>query len=93
MSLASAKLVKDLFAKTIKAEPTRNGFGRGLVEAGKRSESVVALCADLSESTRVLDFKNAFPDRYVQMGVSEQSLAAMPLGHLSWNAPQYLPDH
>lgn len=80
MSLASAKLVRDLFAKTIKAEPTRNGFGRGLVEAGKQSESVVALCADLSESTRVLDFKNAFPDRFIQMGVSEQSLAAIASG-------------
>ncbi|MEK7633051.1 MAG: transketolase family protein [Patescibacteria group bacterium] len=79
-TLASAKLVKDLFAKTIKTEPTRNGFGRGLVEAGIRNESVVALCADLSESTRVLDFKNAFPDRYVQMGVSEQSLAAIASG-------------
>lgn len=80
MSLASAKLIKDLFGKSIKAEPTRNGFGRGLVEAGKRNESVVALCADLSESTRVLDFKNTFPNRFIQMGVSEQSLAAIASG-------------
>lgn len=77
---ASAKLVRDLFAKTIKTEPTRNGFGRGLVIAGKNDARVVALCADLSESTRVLDFKNAFPDRFIQMGVSEQSLAAIASG-------------
>lgn len=80
MSLSSAKLIRDLFAKNISAEPTRNGFGRGLVEAGKKNAAVVALCADLSESTRVLDFKNAFPDRYIQMGVSEQSLAAIASG-------------
>lgn len=80
MSLASAKLVRDLFAKAISAEPTRNGFGRGLVEAGKKNAAVVALCADLSESTRVLDFKKTFPDRFIQMGVSEQSLAAIASG-------------
>ena len=80
MSLASAKLIRDLFAKTIATEPTRNGFGRGLVEAGQKNSAVVALCADLSESTRVLDFKNAFPDRFIQMGVSEQSLAAIASG-------------
>lgn len=80
MSLASAKLVRDLFAKAISAEPTRNGFGRGLIEAGKKNAAVVALCADLSESTRVLDFKNTFPDRFIQMGVSEQSLAAIASG-------------
>lgn len=73
-------LIRDLFSKTIPTEPTRNGFGRGLIEAGKRNEQVVALCADLSESTRVLEFKKHFPDRFIQMGVSEQSLAAIASG-------------
>lgn len=80
MAVPSAKLIKELFSKTIKTEPTRNGFGEGLVEAGTRNDAVVALCADLSESTRVLDFKKAFPNRFVQMGVSEQSLAAIASG-------------
>lgn len=78
--IPSAKLIRDLFAKDIAAEPTRNGFGRGLVIAGKNNERVVALCADLSESTRILDFKKAFPDRFIQMGVAEQSLAAIAAG-------------
>jgi transketolase len=77
--LASAKLVKDPYGKLV-AEPTRNGFGRGLVQAGSMNEDVVVLCADLSESTRVLDFKKAFPERFVQMGVAEQSLAAIASG-------------
>lgn len=77
--LASAKLVKDPYGK-LAAEPTRNGFGRGLVAAGSASEDVVVLCADLSESTRVLDFKKAFPARFIQMGVAEQSLAAIASG-------------
>lgn len=77
--LASAKLVKDPYGKLV-SEPTRNGFGRGLVQAGLVNEDVVVLCADLSESTRVLDFKKAFPARFIQMGVAEQSLAAIASG-------------
>ena len=78
--LASAKLVPNLFEKNIPRAATRDGFGRGLVEAGRANEAVVALCADLTESTRVLDFKHAFPDRFIQMGVAEQSLAAIASG-------------
>jgi transketolase len=80
MTLASAKLTADLFAKHISLAATRDGFGRGLVKAGKMSNNVVVLCADLTESTRVLDFKNTFPDRFIQMGVAEQSLAAIASG-------------
>ena len=42
--------------------------------------NVVVLCADLTESTRSLAFKKAYPDRVIQMGVSEQSLAAIAAG-------------
>lgn len=79
-TLAAAKLSRHLFAKNIPTAPTRNGFGDGLVAAGKEHEDVVVLCADLSESTRTLAFKQAFPERFVQMGVSEQALAAIASG-------------
>ncbi|MBU0531843.1 MAG: transketolase C-terminal domain-containing protein [Candidatus Uhrbacteria bacterium] len=75
-----AKLVKKLFDPQIKQIPTRNGFGEGLVEAGKLDENVVVLCADLSESTRTYLFKEAFPDRFVQFGVQEQLLTAAGAG-------------
>lgn len=77
---ASAKLVRDPFAKTIEQLPTRNGFGDGLVMAGATNENIVVLCADLTESTRTEAFKQAYPERFVQMGVSEQSLAAIAAG-------------
>ena len=67
-------------AKSVKLVPTRNGFGEGIVEAGKRDERVMAICADLSESTRMEAFKNAYPDRYLTIGVAEQMLAAMASG-------------
>lgn len=76
-----AYLVRDLLdPEKITRIPTRDGYGEGLVEAGTADKNVVALCADLTESTRTLGFKKAFPDRFVQMGVSEQSLASIAAG-------------
>jgi len=60
--------------------PTRNGFGEGLVEAGKRDRNVIAICADLSESTRMEAFKKTLPEQYIEIGVAEQLLVAMASG-------------
>ena len=43
---------------------TRSGFGDGLLEAGRRNENVVALCADLIGSLKMGDFQKEFPDRF-----------------------------
>ncbi len=59
---------------------TRDGFGRGLLEAGKRDAAVVGLCADVTESTRMAPFQKAFPERFVQLGVHEQLLVALAAG-------------
>lgn len=61
-------------------ESTREGFGRGLVEAGKLNENVVAACADLTESTKMQLFADAFPERFIQMGVAEQNLVTVGSG-------------
>lgn len=61
-------------------EPTRNGYGEGLVEAAKRDHNVVALAADLTESTRTLPFAEAFPDRFIQVGITEQNMASVASG-------------
>jgi transketolase len=70
-------------ADAIKQIPTRNGFGEGLIEAGRHNDQVIAICADLSESTRMEGFKKAFPDRYIAIGVAEQMLVAMAAGMAS----------
>ncbi len=77
---AAMHLVDYTNPEAIKQVPTRNGFGEGLIEAGKRDRNVMAICADLSESTRMEGFKKAFPDRYVEIGVAEQMLVAMAAG-------------
>lgn len=61
-------------------EPTRNGYGEGLVEAAKRDQNVVALAADLTESTRTLPFAEAYPDRFIQVGITEQNMASVASG-------------
>ena len=73
-------LVKDLFSEKIEQVPTRNGYGEGLVEAGKKNKQVVALCADLTDSTRTAYFKEKFPERFIEIGVAEQLLATAASG-------------
>ena len=60
--------------------PSRNGYGDGLVEAGKRDDRVVALAADLTESTRTLPFAEIFPNRFIQVGITEQNMASVASG-------------
>ena len=65
-----AYLVKNLINKEkLEAIPTRNGYGQGLVEAGKKNKNVVVLCADLSDSTRSGMFRDVFPERFIECGI------------------------
>lgn len=64
----------------VKLEPIRAGFGRGLKAAGEKNENVVALCADLTDSTQMSMFKEAFPERFIEMGVAEQNLVTVASG-------------
>ena len=67
-------------AARLQAEPIRKGFGRGLLEAGKRYEQVVAGCADLTDSTQMSLFKAEFPERFIEIGVAEQNLVTVASG-------------
>jgi transketolase len=69
-----------LITATIDRVANRVGYGEGLVEAATRDERVVALAADLTESTRTLPFVEAFPKRFVQVGITEQNMASVAAG-------------
>jgi transketolase len=69
-----------VFSDDVKLEPIRAGFGRGLKAAGEANEAVVALCADLTESTQMHLFREAFPKRFVEVGVAEQNLVTVASG-------------
>ena len=73
------KLAANIFEKPDMAS-TREGFGRGVVEAGKADSRVVVLTADLAESTHAHHFQEAFPERFIQVGVAEQNMATVAAG-------------
>lgn len=64
----------------LKMIPTRDGFGQGLVELGKRNRSIVVLSADLTDSTRAAWFKKEFPERFFGLGVAEQDMIGVAAG-------------
>lgn len=78
--MSNMHLVENILAKDIAVEPNRKGFGKGLLEAGKRNENVVAACADLTDSTQISLFRDEFPNRFIEIGVAEQNLATVGSG-------------
>lgn len=74
------KLNTKIWNDDVEQVPIRKGFGEGLAQAGESNKDIVALCADLTESTQMHFFKNKFPQRFVEIGVAEQNLAAVASG-------------
>lgn len=69
-----------LFHKDIERVASRDGFGKGLILAGKADSNVYGLCADLLESTRMEGFAKEFPERYIEVGVAEQNMIGIAAG-------------
>ncbi|HEY1005801.1 MAG TPA: transketolase family protein [Sphingobacteriaceae bacterium] len=59
---------------------TRSGFGAGLLEAGRKNEHVVGLCADLIGSLKMGDFQKEFPERFFQVGIAEANMIGIAAG-------------
>ena len=76
----SYQLNDKLFTAAPDMEASRAGFGRGLKKAGELDERVVAMSADLAESTQAHLFAEAFPNRFVEIGIAEQNMACVAAG-------------
>lgn len=74
------KLAENIFSDEMEKKPSRDGFGKAIVELGEADGNVWVLTADVSESTRTHWFSEKFPKRYVQVGVAEQNLAGVAAG-------------
>ncbi|MEI6316756.1 MAG: transketolase C-terminal domain-containing protein [bacterium] len=74
------KLNNKIWNDDVEQMPIRQGFGEGLLQAGIEDESIVGLCADLTESTKMQAFADRFPKRFIQVGVAEQNLASVASG-------------
>ena len=76
----NAFINEKFFNTDVAMRAIRDGFGDGMVRAGEANPNVVLLCADLTESTRSDAFAKKFPDRFFEMGVAEQNMAAIAAG-------------
>jgi transketolase len=74
------KLNTKIWNADVEQVPIRQGFGEGLLQAGMDNENIVALCADLVESTKMNLFADKFPKRFIEIGVAEQNLATVASG-------------
>lgn len=59
---------------------TRSGFGAGLTELGRTNNNVVALCADLTGSLKMDEFKKENPSRFLQIGIAEANMMSIAAG-------------
>ena len=59
---------------------TREAYGRALEELGAKNDKIVVLDADLSCSTKTAHFAKKFPERFFNMGVSEQDMMGTAAG-------------
>ncbi|SHE75164.1 transketolase subunit B [Thermoanaerobacter uzonensis DSM 18761] len=62
------------------ATATREAYGKALVELGAKNKNIVVLDADLSKSTKTADFQKVYPDRFFNMGISEQDMMVTAAG-------------
>lgn len=69
-----------IFLEPTEKKDTRSGFGQGLLEAGQKNANVVGLCADLTGSLKMNAFKDAFPDRFFQVGIAEANMMGVAAG-------------
>jgi transketolase len=74
------KLNTKIFSDDVEQVPIRKGFGEGLAIVGETNKNIVALSADLTESTQMHFFRDKFPERFVEIGVAEQNLATVASG-------------
>ncbi len=80
MLTPESKLNTQMFNDDVEQIPIRKGFGQGLLKAGEKDKNIVALCADLTESTQMHFFKERFPERFIEIGVAEQNLVTVASG-------------
>jgi len=80
MFFPNTQLNTRVFENRVEKSPTRKGYGLGLLRAGEENRNVVALSADLTESTHTEGFAKKFPERFFNVGVAEQNMAAIAAG-------------
>ena len=74
------RLNQDVFLKDSETRSPRDAFGKTLTDLAGKNTSIIALVADLSESVKLKDFGEKYPDRFIQTGIAEQNMCSMSAG-------------
>lgn len=61
-------------------KPTRSGFGEGVLDAARKNNRVYAIGADITKSVSMDMFADAFPERFISLGIAEQNCMAVSAG-------------
>lgn len=61
-------------------QATRDAYGVALAELGKEMKDVVVLDADLSKSTKTVEFAKKYPKRFFNVGIAEANMVGMAVG-------------
>ena len=69
-----------LFTTKEEEKATREGFGEGLLQSGIEDSRIVAVCADLTDSVKMNYFKDKFPQRFFELGITEQAMSGVASG-------------
>lgn len=77
------KLNTKVFNNDVDKKSTRQGFGEGLLQAAIENERIIGICADLKEPTKMNLFADKFPNRYFEVGITEQNMAGVASGMAS----------
>lgn len=70
----------NIFAADVEQKAIRDGFGQGIINAAEKNKNIVGLCADLTDSTKMGEFKKKFPERFLEIGIAEQNMASVASG-------------
>ncbi len=72
--------IQTISTEELQQAATRDGYGRALMELAESGMDLVVLTADLADSTRVLEFKKKYPERFLEIGVAEQNMMGVAAG-------------
>ncbi len=60
--------------------PMRDGYGKALLSLCEQGENIMVLDADVAKSTRTVWVRDQYPERFLDMGISEQDMVGTAAG-------------
>ena len=68
----------------------RDAFGETLAQIGETNSSIIVVDADVSKSTKTVIFAEKFPERFFNVGISEQDMVSIGAGLASCNKTPFV---